>query len=173
LFVSGEQVAIAARTGKPVFVHPNNTSDVMAALRNGANVIAHTTPHSDPWDGLVIDRRVALTPTLALRQFFSRHDRISTQETVARAAAAQLQKWIAAGGLVLFGTDLGAVDPDPAPEYQLMRDAGMSADQILASLTSTPAEFFGFDTGEDLTVFKDLTDIRYTIRNGKIIYRQR
>lgn len=173
LFVSGDQVATAARSGKPVFVHPNTTSDVLAALRNGADVIAHTTPFSDPWDELVIDRRVALTPTLALRHFYSRHDRISTREKVLRDSAAQLRKWIDAGGLVLFGTDLGAVDPDPALEYQLMAEAGMSFEQIVASLTTTPAEFFGFETGGDLTVFRDLTDVRYTIRNGRVIYRHK
>ncbi|HJW93795.1 MAG TPA: amidohydrolase family protein [Thermoanaerobaculia bacterium] len=173
LFISDEQVAIAARTGKPVFVHPNNTSDVRSALRNGANVIAHTTPFSDPWDDVVLDRRVALTPTLALREFYARHDRISTRENVRRASIAQLQQWIAKGGLVLFGTDLGAVDPDPSPEYQLMSEAGMSFEQIVASLTTTPRDFFGIDTGADLTIFKRLDDVRYTIRNGRVIYRQR
>jgi hypothetical protein len=167
LFLSGDAVAVAARTGKPVFVHPNTTQDVLMALRNGADVIAHTTPFSDPWDDLVLDRRVALTPTLALRHFFTRNDRISTREKVLRASAAQLRKWIDAGGLVLFGTDLGAVDPDPALEYQLMSEAGMSFDEILASLTTTPAEFFGFETGNELTVFRDLTDVRYIFRVNK------
>jgi imidazolonepropionase-like amidohydrolase len=51
--------------------------------------------------------------------------------------------WVATGGTVLFGTDLGAVDYDPSEEYALMAEAGMSFRQILASLTTAPAERFG------------------------------
>lgn len=47
----------------------------------------------------------------------------------------QLRAGIASGGTVLFGTDLGAVDPDPSEEHVLMAQAGMSFSQILASLT--------------------------------------
>jgi len=60
----------AHRLGKPVFVHPNSDVDVMAALRGGVDIIAHTTPRSGPWDEAILEamkkRRVALTPTLAL-----------------------------------------------------------------------------------------------------------
>jgi cytosine/adenosine deaminase-related metal-dependent hydrolase len=72
-----------------------------------------------------------------------RHDRVSTQEHLVSTAVGQLRAWLADGGMVLFGTDLGAVDPDPAEEYALMAEAGMSFRQILASLTTTPAERFG------------------------------
>jgi imidazolonepropionase-like amidohydrolase len=89
---------------------------------------------------------------------------------------------------VLFGTDLGAVDPDPSEEYQLMAQAGMNFRQILAALTTAPAERFG-KSGQlgkvapglqaDLVVLKGepaenlraLTDVQYTLRDGKIIYR--
>jgi len=161
----------AHRAGRRVFMHPNTTSDVAAALRNGVDVIAHTTPSTGSWAELPIGANTALTPTLALRHFFMRHDRASAQERMVADAVAQLRTWIERGGMVLFGTDLGAVDPNPALEYQLMREAGMSADAILASLTSgariepgAPADLVAFDG--------DFANVRYTIRNGRVIYRQ-
>jgi imidazolonepropionase-like amidohydrolase len=155
-------------------------------------VIAHTTPQSGPWDETTLmamkDARVALTPTLTLWKSAMRHDLVSTQERYTNTAAGQLRAWIAVAGTVLFGTDLGAVDYDPGEEYTLMSDAKMSFRQILASLTTAPAERFGesqrlgriapgFEA--DLVVLKGdpsqnvrgLAAVEYTVRGGQIIYR--
>jgi len=183
----------AHRSGRPVFVHPNTGADVLAAVRAGADVIAHTTPGSGPWDEATLEamkeQRVGLTPTLTLWKTFLRHDRISAQEEAVGTAVGQLRAWIAAGGTVLFGTDLGAVDYDPSEEYVLMEQAGMSFRQILASLTVAPADRFGeserlgrvaVGLQADLVVLKDdpsgdigaLAAAEYTLRAGKILYRR-
>ena len=47
-------VSEAHRLGKPVFVHPNSDLDVMAAVRGGVDIIAHTTPRSGPWDETIL-----------------------------------------------------------------------------------------------------------------------
>lgn len=177
--------------GKLVFCHPNTADDVASALRAGVDIIAHTTPRST-WDNVVLDlireRRPALTPTLRLWKFFLRHDRASMQDTIAAGAIAQLRDWIASGGEVLFGTDAGAVHVDPTEEYVMMEQAGMTFRDILASLTTTPAALFGegkrlgrVATGflADLVVVKGdpakdiraLSDVRYTLRSGSVIYR--
>jgi len=182
----------AHRSSKPVFVHPNRGADVLAAVRGGVDVIGHTTPASGPWDEAILaamkEQGAALTPTLTLWKYLLRHDRISTQEKSVNTAIGQLRAWLASGGTVLFGTDLGAVDYDPSDEYALMAEAGMSFRQILASLTAVPAERFGeskqlgrIATGlqADLVVLKDdpsksiraLAGVQYTMRAGKIIYR--
>ncbi|HEY6384223.1 MAG TPA: amidohydrolase family protein [Candidatus Acidoferrum sp.] len=182
----------AHRAGKPVFVHPNNAADVLSAVRGGADIVAHTTPHSGPWDETLLaamkERRVALTPTLTLWKYYMRHDRFSAQEKVTETEIGQLRAWLTAGGTVLFGTDLGAVEYDPTEEYALMSEAGMTFPQILASLTTNPAERFG-DANKlghiaagfraDLAVFhqdpainlRALAHVKYTLRAGKIIYR--
>ncbi|HKN75972.1 MAG TPA: amidohydrolase family protein [Candidatus Acidoferrum sp.] len=182
----------AHRAGKPVFVHPNNAADVLTAVRGGVDIIAHTTPHSGPWDETLLaamkERRVALTPTLTLWKYYLRHDRLSTQEKITETEIGQLRAWLAAGGTVLFGTDLGAVEYDPSEEYFLMAQAGMTFPQILTSLTTAPAERFG-DASKlgriapglqaDLAVFQrdratsvpSLASVKYTLRAGKIIYR--
>jgi imidazolonepropionase-like amidohydrolase len=182
----------AHRAGKLVFVHPNNAADVLTAVRGGVDIIAHTTPHSGPWDETLLttmkEHRVALTPTLTLWKYYMRHDRLSAQEKVIEIETGQLRAWLAAGGDVLFGTDLGAVEYDPTEEYCLMAQAGMDFRQILASLTTAPAERFGAASKlgriaaglqADLTVFQQdpakdirtLAHVKYTFRAGKIIYR--
>jgi imidazolonepropionase-like amidohydrolase len=184
-------VSEAHRSGKPVFVHPNSAADLLAAVRGGVDVIAHTTPRSGPWDQALLtamrEGRVALTPTLALWKSAMRHDRVTAQERLADTAADQLRAWAALGGTVLFGTDVGAVDYDPTEEYTLMARAGLSFRQVLASLTVAPAERFGESRERgriaaglqaDLVVLKDdpsndiraLASVQYTIRAGRIIY---
>jgi imidazolonepropionase-like amidohydrolase len=182
----------AHRAGKPAFVHPNNAADILTAVRAGVDIIAHTTPHSGPWDETLLntmkDHQVALTPTLTLWKYYARHDRLSAQEKITNTEVAQLRAWRAAGGEVLFGTDLGAVEYDPTDEYTLMSQAGMTFPQILAALTTAPARRFGAENNlgriasgfqADLAVFqKDpaaqipaLSQVKYTLRAGKIIYR--
>ena len=182
----------AHRASKPVFVHPNNAADVLAAVRGGVDIIAHTTPHSGPWDETLLaamkEKRAALTPTLTLWKYYMRHDRLSAQEKVTNTEIGQLRAWIATGGTVLFGTDLGAVEYDPSEEYALMSQAGMTFRHILASLTTAPAERFGNASKlgrvaaglqADLAIFPQdpainlqaLSHVKYTFRAGKIIYR--
>ena len=178
--------------GKLVFVHPSSGADVLMAVRHGVDIVAHTTPHSGPWDQALIatmkDHNVALTPTLTLWKYYARHDRASAQQKIVDAETEQLRAWVAAGGIVLFGTDLGAIDPDPSEEYALMAASGMDFRQILASLTSSPAERFGESKrlgrlaagmDADLVVLDGdpahdlhaLTAVKYTLRGGKIIYQ--
>jgi len=182
----------AHRLRKPVFVHPHTGADVLAAARAGVDVIAHTTPHSGPWDEAILGAmkggRVALVPTLTVWKYNSRHGRISAQEQIVNTGIGQLRAWLASGGTVLFGNDVGYLDYDPSEEYSLMAEAGMSFPQILASLTTAPAERFG-DANQlgriapgmqaDLVVLKGdparniraLAEVKYTMRAGKIIYR--
>ena len=165
----------AHRRGKPVFAHTNTAEETMAALRAGVDVIAHTTPRS-PSPSVPSVVKAALTPTLTLWKYFSRHDRISSQADIVKTAIAQLKAW---PGDILFGTDLGAVDYDPSEEYALMAAAGMSFPEILASLTTTPARRFGAEKSgriaagyqADIVAFKDNpAGVRYTLRSGRVIY---
>jgi imidazolonepropionase-like amidohydrolase len=179
------------RLGKPVFAHPNTAADVVAAIQGGVDVLAHATPRS-AWDSTVLagmkGKRVALIPTLTVWKYLMRHDRLSVQEKITHTEISQLRDWLAAGGTVIFGNDLGAVEYDPTEEYTLMASAGMTFRQILASLTTTPAGRFGnaghlgqiapgFDAdmvvimGDPSKDIRALTSVRYTLRAGKIIYR--
>lgn len=151
-----------------------------------------TTLQSGPCDETILEamqeRRVALIPTLKLWKYELRHDRISAQERFVNNGVSQLRAWVAAGGTVLFGTDVGYMgDYDPNDEYALMAEAGMSFRQILASLTTAPAERFGESNrlgriapglaadlvvlgGDPATDVRAFGMVRYTIRGGKLIY---
>lgn len=164
----------------------------MAAVRAGVDVLAHTTPQSGPWSNGVLaamsQARVALIPTLSFWRYQMRHDRVSVADAVEESAVEQLRSWVTAGGTVLYGTDLGWVTIyDPTVEYVLLAKA-MTFPQILAALTTAPAERFG-DSARlgriapgfiaDLTVIRGdpakniraLAMVDYTIRDGKVIYR--
>ena len=66
----------------------------------------------------------------------------------------QLRRFARGGGEVLFGTDVGYMaDYDPTDEYVLMGQAGLSFQQVLASLTTAPA-----------------ARVRTTIRAGRVIF---
>lgn len=182
----------AHRAGKLVFAHPNTDDDVRASLDGGVDVIAHTTPRSGSWDDELVARMkasgAALIPTLMVWTSMMRHDRRSIREHAVATAVGQLRAWLECGGPVLFGTDLGAVEYDPTDEYRLMKASGATFAQILASLTTAPAQRFEnaaargeIRTGNtaDLVVFEGdpsldiaaLAAVRYTLRAGEIIYR--
>jgi imidazolonepropionase-like amidohydrolase len=179
--------------GKPVFTHPTTAEGLMASVRAGVDVLAHTAPQSGPWNesilGAMSQARVALIPTLSFWRYQVRHERISVADGLEETAIGQLRSWVGAGGAVLFGTDLGWVTVyDPTTEYVNMAKAGMTFRQILASLTTAPAERFGVSNqlgriapglAADLTVLRNdptkdiraLTAVDYTLRDGKVIYR--
>jgi imidazolonepropionase-like amidohydrolase len=179
--------------GKPVFAHPTSASGLMASVQAGVDVLAHTTPQSGPWDESILaamrQARVALIPTLTLWRYELRHEGISMADGLEESAVGQLRAWVRAGGEVLFGTDVGYMtEYDPTDEYALMAKAGMTFRQILASLTTAPAERFGASKqlgrigsgfAADLTILRNdpSKDIRafaavdYTIRDGRVIYR--
>lgn len=179
--------------GKPVFAHPTSAAGLMASVQAGVDVLAHTTPQSGPWDESILaamrQARVALIPTLTLWRYELRHEGISLADGLEEIAVGQLRAWVRAGGEVLFGTDVGYMtEYDPTEEYALMAKAGMTFRQILASLTTAPAERFGASKqlgrivpglAADLTILRnDLSKdiqafaaVEYTIRDGKVIYR--
>jgi imidazolonepropionase-like amidohydrolase len=185
----------AHKHGKLVFAHVSNNAGIEVALRSGVDILAHTTPIDTPWSAAFAQRlvaaRMALTPTLTLWEFESHKGSISAadlKEGMERAAQ-QLTAFQHEGGDVLFGTDVGYTDIfDTSEEFKWMSRGGMSYQQILASLTTSPARRFGFDQHSgriakgydaDLVVLRSdpaneaaaFSRVRYTIRGGIITYK--
>jgi imidazolonepropionase-like amidohydrolase len=184
-------VQVAHSRGKLVFSHPTNAAGLMASVKGGVDVLTHTTPQSGAWDATTVaamkQAGVALIPTLKLWRYEFRHERASLGDRFVQTAEGQLRAWLASGGQVLFGTDVGYMsDYDPTEEYELMAEAGMNFRQILASLTTGPPSRLGGPTPgriapgatADLTILKSdpANDVRafaavaYTIRDGKTIF---
>lgn len=142
--------AAAAAThlhGKPVMAHPTDVEGIRSALAADVDILVHTTLGVDgawpePLVRQLVRHRVAVVPTLKLWHY--ELDKNPPPEPVRQrliqATFAQLQGFVAAGGQVLFGTDVGYMaDADPADEYTLMAAAGLTPVQILESLTTAPA----------------------------------
>ncbi len=188
-------VAEAHRAGKPVFAHVSNNQGIEVALQSGVDILAHTTPADDLWSAPFAERLAAahmsLTPTLTLWEVEYKGSEPDELKKGMGKAAQQLKAFSEAGGQILFGTDVGYIERfDTSEEFAWMSRAGMTFQQILASLTTNPAQRFGesahsgriakgmdgdfvvlrADPEQDDTAF---SKVRYTIRSGRIIYSGR
>ena len=189
-------VTEAHRAGKPVFAHVSSDQGIEVAIQSGVDILAHTTPE-DQWAPSFPQRMVAahmaLTPTLTLWEVEAKKGNASPAdiEKYMGRAAEQLGAFSRAGGLVLFGTDVGYIDQfDTSEEFKWMSRAGMSFQEILASLTTNPSQRFGYSTHSgriakgfdaDLVVLSAdpaqntsaFSKVRYTIRGGEVIYAEK
>ena len=187
-------VAEAHHAGKPVFAHPSNQEGLEVSIQSGVDILAHTAPMSGEWSPAFTDRlkaaHMALIPTLTLFDVEAKKAKVSAEENEQWIAHAvrQLKAYSDAGGEILFGTDVGYTDHfDTAEEFTLMARAGMSFQQILASLTTDPASRFGYaehggtiakGKDADLVILnadpaKDVANfakVRQVIRDGRVIY---
>jgi imidazolonepropionase-like amidohydrolase len=136
-------VAIAAveeahKHGRLAFTHPSNVAGLEVALAAHVDVLAHSIEDMRGWDKSYLSRMKAANMTLipTLKLFGSDDDLPGILDEVG--------SYQRMGGQILFGTDVGYLpDYDPSNEYSLMSRAGLTPMQILASLTTAPAERFG------------------------------
>lgn len=183
------------RRGKLVFAHPTDLGGVRAALQAKVDILAHPplgTP--GPWPSELLGQLVAagvhVVPTLKLLKHELAKEQVpgDVADRILQDNVEQFGRFAAAGGRVLFGTDVDYMtDYDPADEYGLMARAGMSPMQILASLTTTPAARWdeaqrrgriapGMDA--DIVVLKGdpgrsvqhFAAVMCTVRGGKVIH---
>ena len=155
---------------RQVFEHPTNLAGVEIALASGVDILAHVTSQlGEDWSPGLIARmrtqKMAVIPTLMLFDVEARKSGYSPVDAqkFTDNAATRLRAFITAGGEILFGTDVGYIyQLDTTEEYRPMHRAGMSFTQVLASLTTNPADRFGFGDHSgrvrkgmdgDLTVF--------------------
>jgi len=181
----------------PVFAHPTSVEGARVAMDSGVDVLAHTLPNSPPWNSAFVEElkraHLSLIPTLTLFDVEARKANVPDQQRTAFVAQMvdELRAYSVAGGDILFGTDIGYTDHyDTTMEFTLMSQAGMNYKQILASLTTNPALKFGesdrtgriakgmkadlvilsTDPAQDVTAY---SKVRYTIRNGNVLYQER
>ena len=165
-----------------VFAHPGNVEGLEVAIAAGVDVVAHapegTSGLTEAHFQEMKRRRMSLIPTLKL--LGDGDDREAIRNEVRHFARL--------GGEILFGTDVGFLtDYDPSREYELMAASGLTWRQVLASLTTNPANRFdeskrrgriaaGLDA--DIVVLasdpsqnvRAFTDVRYAIRSGRVVY---
>lgn len=148
----GPEIAVAAvqeahRRGKLVFAHPTDFDGIAAALDAGVDVLAHPalgapTPWPDALLRRAVQARLSLIPSLQLLPYELAKENVPADvtERLIGEALEQVRAYAAAGGQLLFGTDVGYMTQyDPTAEYRLMARAGLTTAQILATLTTEPA----------------------------------
>ncbi len=198
-FMSPE-IALAAadethRRGLLVVAHPTDVEGINLAIESGVDVLVHTTMGrgKSVWDApliaQLIEQDMAVVPTLMLWPHELNRAKVPPDivELATGDAVEQVRAFAAAGGQVLFGTDVGYMsDYDPAEEYRLMARA-LTPMQILASLTTAPAARWkesekrgrveaGMTAdlvvleGDPATEVANFAKVRCTIRGGRIIY---
>jgi len=180
--VATAAVEEAHKHGKLVFTHPSNVAGLEVALAAHVDVLAHSIEDMRGWNNSYLTRmktaNMTLIPTLKL--FGSDDDLPGILDEVG--------SYQRMGGQILFGTDIGFLpDYDPSNEYSLMSRAGLTPMQILASLTTAPADRFSESASRgrvaagmpaDLVVLSadpatDATNfakVRHTVRGGRIVY---
>lgn len=184
-------VDITHEMHRPVFAHPQNHAGVDVALNGGVDILAHTIPSEGSFTDAELaqmkKQHTGLIPTLTL--FTTVVNDPAIQEVLVGAGVSELKTYFDQGGMILFGTDVGFVkEYDTAQEYEFMGRA-MAWKDILASLTTNPAEFFkeptkgrveqGMDAdlvvldADPATDVKNFAKVRMTVRSGKIIYQEK
>jgi imidazolonepropionase-like amidohydrolase len=125
-------IARARELGMVVIVHVEGSGQAERAFRAGADSLAHT-PFTERLDDALIGSMAAQmswTSTLDIHGYGERSPGFET-------AIHNLRRFVAAGGAVLYGTDLGN---GPLPlginvrELAALVEAGMTSEQLIASL---------------------------------------
>jgi imidazolonepropionase-like amidohydrolase len=185
------QVAIARaaadeahRHGQLVFAHSSNLEGTKVAIDAGVDVLAHTPEVTSGIDEAMLRRMIAqhmtIIPTLKL---FSRDDDIANIRGLD-------YRFHQLGGRLVYGTDTGFLpDYDQSEEFRQLMQAGFGYREVLAMLTTAPAELFHLSQHEgkvmpgmrgDLTILSEdpasghpevFTKVKYTIRGGNVIWR--
>lgn len=186
-------VKTAHARGKLVLAHPSDRIGIDTALAAGVDILLHTAPDSGVWDDDLLARmrakNIALVPTLKLWKVELEKDNAppAVVKGFQGRGIAQLAAYSKAGGDILFGTDVGYVaDDDVQEEFAKMAEAGMTARQILASLSTTPARRFGIKSSGELKAGADgdvvvlegnpetdvqaFTRVRRVIRGGRTLW---
>ena len=173
----------AHRHGQLVFSHSSNLAGTKVAIDAGVDVLAHTPEVTSGIDEAMLRRMIAqhmtIIPTLKL---FSRDDDIAGIRGLD-------YRFHHLGGSLVYGTDTGFLpDYDQSEEFRQLMQAGFGFREVLAMLTTAPAELFHLSQREgkvmpgmrgDLTILSEdpasghpeaFTRIKYTIRGGNVIW---
>jgi imidazolonepropionase-like amidohydrolase len=174
----------AHRHGQLVFAHTSNLEGTRVALECGVDVLAHAPEEvsgiDQPFLRQMVELHMTMIPTLKL---FSQDDNIS-------GIRGLVNHFHAIGGRLVYGTDTGFLtDYDQGEEFRQLAQAGLSFRDVLAMLTTAPAELFHVASNGgkvepgmrgDLTVLAAdpgagdpaaFTKVLYTIRGGRVIFR--
>jgi imidazolonepropionase-like amidohydrolase len=186
--IASAAVAVAHRQGQLAYSHPSDLAGTRVAIDSGVDVLAHAPDNTEGVDaallGRMVARHMAMIPTL--KMFATT---VTTKPSYLQPIYAVVRQFHALGGDLIFGTDVGYMtDYRTGGEFRALEASGLDARDILRMLTTAPAARFGVarergtiasqkmadlvlldgDPDHDLTAFER---VRWTIRNGRVVYQ--
>jgi imidazolonepropionase-like amidohydrolase len=186
----------AHQRNKLAIAHPQSLEGVQVALAGGVDIVAHTAPGEGPWPPALLDdlinRGIVLIPTLMLWRIELSRQNPPVPATIIDSyeqdALGQIASFASRDGVFMFGTDVGYIDHyDPTEEYRLLSAAGLTYDQVLASLTTNPARVWGNPAAGTLRVgnpgdvvlladdpradLRNFARVQFLVRGGRIVFR--
>jgi imidazolonepropionase-like amidohydrolase len=185
--IATRAVQVAHRHGQLVYSHPSDLTGTKVAINSGVDVLAHAPDTTGGIDTKllksIVARRMAMIPTLKM---------FGTTVTKKRAYLdpiyALVREFHELGGDLIFGTDVGYMTAyTTGDELHALEESGLAANDVLRMLTTAPAERFGLAASKgtiepgklaDLVVLQGdpasdvmaFSQVRFTIRNGQVIY---
>ncbi len=189
----------AHKAGRKTATHAQGTTGIKNAILAGLDSIEHGIFLDDEAIQMMLDRNVALVPTLVAPHHIVKGGveagipayAVAKAEYVYASHSESFKKALKAGVTIAFGTDCGTPLNRPgrnALELQLMVEAGMTPLQALTAATSTAAQVCDRpnvgtlasgqladvvvvrgDVFADVTLLQNKANISYVIKDGEIV----
>jgi imidazolonepropionase-like amidohydrolase len=149
-------VVVARTHGQIAFAHPSDLNGVVIARDSGVDVLAHAPSEPEGVDAKllqsIVNKKMAMVPTLKMFATTASRDPAFLDPIYA-----EVRQFHAAGGQLLFGTDVGYMtDYSTNDEFQALAASGLNAMDMLRMLTTAPAARLG------------VSDLKGTIAVGKL-----
>ncbi len=140
-------VEVAESSGRRVVAHAATAEGMERAVRAGVRTIDHGDGGTAEVFALMVERGVALCPTLAAGDAISQYNGwrkgVDPEPTRIRLKRASFRAALDAGVTICFGGDVGVYPHgDNVRELEMMVDYGMTPGEVLHAATAGNAEIF-------------------------------
>jgi imidazolonepropionase-like amidohydrolase len=140
-------VEVATSSGRPVVAHASTPEGMRRAIEAGVETLEHGDGGTDETWRLMVERRVALCPTLAagdaISQYAGWKKGADAEPARITAKRASFKSALSAGVTMCFGGDVGVyAHGDNVRELELMVSYGMAPADAAKAATSVNARLF-------------------------------
>jgi imidazolonepropionase-like amidohydrolase len=166
-------VEAARRRGIPVTAHAEGPGQVERALGAGVSELAHT-PWTEKLSESTIEALARSTRIVSTLDIWS-YGQVTPE---LRKAAENLARFRAAGGTIVYGTDLGNGPIPPGIDVReamlLNETVGLSTEEVLTAMVATalevgaPADLIA-TAADPLEDLRALADLRLVLRAGRVV----